>query len=111
MTCGMVFLHVVLSSKPADPEPRKIGRASTATMLKIGGSCSCSQAPAGTPGMGTYNAASHSEQRMSGLSARSSSVRFGEISPVLVSEGIDPVSLHCSISYGADIDLQQTDAP
>ena len=25
--------------------------------------------------------------------------------------GIDPVSPHCPISYGADIDLQQTDGP
>jgi hypothetical protein len=25
--------------------------------------------------------------------------------------GIDPVSPYCSISYGADIDLQQTDRP
>ena len=24
-------------------------------------------------------------------------------------EGIDPVSPHCSISYGADVDLQQSD--
>jgi hypothetical protein len=28
-----------------------------------------------------------------------------------VGGGIDPVSPHCSISYGADIDLQQTDGP
>lgn len=33
----------------------------------------------------------------------------GQVMVICVRGGIDPIPPHCSISYGADVDLQQSD--
>ena len=44
-------------------------------------------------------------------SLQTGSIAAGQRKMMCVRGGTDPVSPHCSISYGADIDLQQTDGP